>query len=479
MSVSEREIRNVAEVLLTGSHSNQSQLPSVPSHSRQLSPYHYYASYSLHDEDVYVGMSRNNKMSVVRRFFCLLVTFDLLLTGLMWLMCMMLVSGGDIVVSFTSQVVHYHIQTSLFDIVMAATSRFTILLLFYALFRSSHWCAIAITTAGTCAFLIAKVFVFDWAKASQPTFQVMLILVSFVLAWGEAWFLDFRVFSQEMKAKECLLSSTMYQESERNPVVRNFISNLPGSRDNPESIANFYSPLESPQDSDDECGAGHITSGAKHQHQDYSRRGRDILDSAWSLINCPDWQLEKATPEGDTVHSKSIPKGPKVFRLTAKVHLPAKLLLNQLFDHIEEMPSWNPTVIESERLEIIDNQTDITYQVSAAGGGGVVTSRDFVVLRHWEYKDNAYVSASASVVYPKKPQSKQYIRGENHPGCWVMKPIPGEENWCSFQWLLNTNLNGWLPQYVVDSAFTNVMLEFLVHLRTYAEKLHSDSLPVH
>lgn len=49
------------------------------------------ASY-LHNEDIYVGMSRNNRMSVVRRFFCLLVTFDLLLTGLMWLICMMVSS---------------------------------------------------------------------------------------------------------------------------------------------------------------------------------------------------------------------------------------------------------------------------------------------------------------------------------------------------------------------------------------------------
>lgn len=471
MSASERDIRNAAEVLLTGSYSSQPHSLSQPS------PYHLYASY-LHNEDIYVGMSRNNRMSVVRRFFCLLVTFDLLLTGLMWLMCMMLVSNGNIVDSFLSQVVHYHVETSLFDIVMAAISRFTVLLLFYALLRSEHWCAVAISTAGTCTFLIAKVFVFDWSKASQPTFQVLLILVSFVLAWGEAWFLDFRVLSQEMKAKECLLSSTMYQESERNPVVRNFLNNLPGSRDNPESVANFYSPLESPQDSDDEGGGGNQqgpgSTHPKNQMTDYRRRARDILDSAWALINSSDWQLEKETPRGGSVHSKSVSKGPKLFRLTAKVHLPPQLLLNQLFDHIGEMPNWNPTVIESHRLEVIDHQTDITYQVSAAGGGGVITSRDFVILRHWDMRGESYVSASASVLHPKKPPSKNYIRGENYPGCWVMKPIPDEYDWCDFQWLLNTNLKGWLPNYVVDSAFTNVMLEFLEHLDGYAERLRDD-----
>lgn len=71
-----------------------------------------------------------------------------------------------------------------------------------------------------------------------------------------------------------------------------------------------------------------------------------------------------------------------------------------------------------------------------------------------------------------------FFRGENYPGCWVMKPVPGEDNWCVFQWLLNTKLNGWLPQYVVDSAFTNVMFEFLGHLKSHAEKLRDDLTPV-
>ena len=87
--------------------------------------------------------------------------------------------------------------------------------------------------------------------------------------------------------------------------------------------------------------------------QYYRKHALEILNSAWTLLNSPDWQLEKETQEGDAVHSKTVSKGPKVFRLTAKIHLPASLLLSKLFDHIEEMPSWNPTVIESQRLEVI------------------------------------------------------------------------------------------------------------------------------
>ncbi|CAH2226969.1 jg23239, partial [Pararge aegeria aegeria] len=61
-----------------------------------------------------------------------------------------------------------------------------------------------LSTGGTCAFLIGKVFVYDWPNASQPVYQVFLILTSFTLAWGEAWFLDFRVLPQELQAKEIM-----------------------------------------------------------------------------------------------------------------------------------------------------------------------------------------------------------------------------------------------------------------------------------
>lgn len=41
-------------------------------------------------------------------------------------------------------------------------------------------------------------------------------------------------------------------------------------------------------------------------------------------------------------------------------------------------------MLESKILKKIDKYTDITYQVSAPGGGGLVASRDFVNLRCWK-----------------------------------------------------------------------------------------------
>lgn len=40
-------------------------------------------------EDLLAGQRLNGRMSNVRRFFCLFVTFDLLFISLMWLICVM------------------------------------------------------------------------------------------------------------------------------------------------------------------------------------------------------------------------------------------------------------------------------------------------------------------------------------------------------------------------------------------------------
>jgi hypothetical protein len=42
----------------------------------------------------------------------------------------------------------------------------------------------------------------QWTSANQPVFHVLLVLISFVLSWGEAWFFDFQVIPHELQAME-------------------------------------------------------------------------------------------------------------------------------------------------------------------------------------------------------------------------------------------------------------------------------------
>ncbi|XP_049782967.1 steroidogenic acute regulatory protein-like [Schistocerca cancellata] len=472
--MAEQEIRSAAEALLTGSLSslNQSRSHSTPNPHYSINT----QAEHLSSTDLVTGIRQDGRMSVVRRFFCLFVTFDLLFTVLMWLICIML-TGDEIFDALSKQIIHYNIHTSLFDIVMAAASRFVVLLLFYGLLYIRHWCVIAISTAGTCAFLIAKVFLYNWATASSPVFQVLLVLTSFVLAWGEAWFLDFRVLPQEAHALAYMQVSSALN-TERTPLLRNFLQGLQQPDECTESVGNFYSPLDSPEGSDTEeqgtrkvSARGNVPRNSVGQESEYKRKAHEIVEAAWNIVNLPDWKLEK-TVDDDTVHSRVLPKQNKVFRLTGVVDLPPKALLYLLFESVEQFPSWNPTVLQSHRVQVIDERTDVIYQVVADGAGGVFSSRDFVLLRNWNMKNGCYVVASASVTHPSIPKHNKYIRGENGPSCWVIQPA--ENNRCICRWLLNTNLNGWIPQYLLDTAFTTAMCDYMQCLRSHILKMKSE-----
>lgn len=39
------------------------------------------------------------------------------------------------------------------------------------------------------------------------------------------------------------------------------------------------------------------------------------------------------------------------------------------------MPKWNPTVLKVKTLLVVDDDTEISYNVAAEGAGGMVSSR--------------------------------------------------------------------------------------------------------
>ncbi|KAG8201095.1 hypothetical protein JTE90_028765 [Oedothorax gibbosus] len=180
------------------------------------------------------GVSVEGRMSMSRRFFTLLTVFDVLFTFLIWIICTVVSGEKAINIAFKNEVINYTIGTSMFDVVVLAVARLLLIALFYVFIRISHWWLIAVTTTGTTIFIIAKVFLYEWAHSHSTTASVVLLLCSFILSWGEAWFLDFRVFPSESKALEFL---ARYDE-ERAPVLAH--PNL--SRSQSDDGSAFYSP---------------------------------------------------------------------------------------------------------------------------------------------------------------------------------------------------------------------------------------------
>ena len=124
------------------------------------------------------------------------------------------------------------------------------------------------------------------------------------------------------------------------------------------------------------------------------------------------------------------------------------------------------------RHQHIDSHTDVSYQVAAEAAGGMVSTRDFVTVRHWKYfaDEKVFFASGASVTHPAMPPNQpKKVRGENGPGGWAMRPSPtGDPGQTTFQWLLDTDLRGWIPRNIIESALTGTCFDYMKHLRTYA-----------
>ncbi len=64
--------------------------------------------------------------------------------------------------------------------------------------------------------------------------------------------------------------------------------------------------------------------------------------------------------------------------------------------------------------------------------------------------DGCFVAGSGSVIYPLLPEEDDLVRGWCFPGCMVVRPIPGQPDTSTFQWLLELDYGGWVPACLVN-----------------------------
>ncbi|CAB1341687.1 unnamed protein product [Coregonus sp. 'balchen'] len=277
-------------------------------------------------------------ISDVRRTFCLFVTFDLLFISLLWIIELNI--NNSIWQSLELEVVKYNFQSSFFDIFLLALFRFLCLQLGYAALRLRHWWVIAITTLVTSSFLVAKVIL------SNNAFGYVLPITSFVVAWLETWFLDFKVLSVEAGDERAYLAA-VNAASERAPMIY------------PRAVSEgqFYSPPESLAGSEedwDEEGLGRRA--VSHQEKELVRQGKEAM----------------AVDAGDSVYTLEIPFHGKTFILKAFMQCPAELVYQEVILQPEKMVHWNKTVSGCQILQRVDDNTLVSGE---NGPGG------FVVLK--------------------------------------------------------------------------------------------------
>lgn len=64
-----------------------------------------------------------------------------------------------------------------------------------------------------------------------------------------------------------------------------------------------------------------------------------------------------------------------------------------------------------QALQQIDENTQITYNISAEAAGGLVSARDFINMRQWLKLENGrYISYGVGCTHADMPVQKKYVR---------------------------------------------------------------------
>ncbi|KAM7232160.1 hypothetical protein CapIbe_016921 [Capra ibex] len=411
-------------------------------------------------------LEKRRAISDVRRTFCLFVTFDLLFISLLWII--ELNTNTGIQKNLEQEVINYNFKTSFFDIFVLAFFRFSGLLLGYAVLRLRHWWVIAapsllclfvspspgqVTTLVSSAFLIVKVILSE--LLSKGAFGYLLPIVSFVLAWLETWFLDFKVLPQEAEEERWYLAAQAAVA--RGPLL--FSGAL--------SEGQFYSPPESFAGSDNESDEEIV--GKKSfsaQEREYILQGKEAMTVVDQILAQEEnWKFEKNNEYGDTVYTIEVPFHGKTFILKTFLPCPAELVYQEVILQPERMVLWNKTVTACQILQRVEDNTLISYDVSSGAAGGVVSPRDFVNVRRIERRRDRYLSSGIATTHCAKPPTHKYVRGENGPGGFIVLKSASNPRVCTFIWILNTDLKGRLPRYLIHQSLAATMFEFAFHLR--------------
>jgi hypothetical protein len=85
--------------------------------------------------------------------------------------------------------------------------------------------------------------------------------------------------------------------------------------------------------------------------------------------------------------------------------------------------------------------------------------------------NDLHVLAGSACVHEGMPPQEGYVRGENGPTAYIIKPI--DRNLCQITWLLNVNLKGWLPQYLIDQSLSGVQIDFITSLVDYLKDFNA------
>eukprot|EP01137_Pigoraptor_chileana_P025286 Opistho-2@94548 len=446
--------------------------------------------------------------------FALVCGFDTLFSFLLFVVIGHDYTGG-LSGYFKATVVHYSFRSSVFDVVIISLARSFLLSAFYWYLNHGKGKLVLITTLLSSVFLIIKVFYYSFSNGI-PSY--IMFVTAFIMPWVESWLWAVKIWWDERRAIEAADNAThpLKRYDETTPLIAGPGYSQPTQRWSSrrmEGVSVHSTPIGTPFGTPPETSqsffgddvvtdadangyvAGpsqgplhnqHMHSHAVQQQQGrpqhiqraltprdlkYIAEVREALDLLRTLGSSFDgWKLEKEA-DGVLVHSRPSP-GVKLFRSTAIVEMSPRAVFEMVYYNIESQPNWNKAMTEYRTIETINDITDITYAMAAEAAGGMVSPRDFVNIRQWRLcEDGTYLCGGTGTTHERCPERQGITRGLNGPGGFVLLPVKERPGCTQFVWVVNSDIKGWLPKYVVDQAMTGVIIAFNGMLQSHVQSL--------
>ncbi|VDK76057.1 unnamed protein product, partial [Onchocerca ochengi] len=284
-------------------------------------------------------LSGESRISKDRRRFTVVTVFDVCLTALLWVISTVS-KGSDWPVVFFREIDISQpdfMKFSLFDVVITAVIRMSILILFYSILLIGHWLPVAITTIATTIFLVVKaLFFFSPVQGNLPQYTVLVS--SFVVAWFQLWLVPFHILPRER----------------RYMVMPNYSTPSEVSGRNMQTDEEFRSAMEYSSDSEDDNLATILITGKVYSKARYIEEVEGAKLKAKELLTqINSWKLlHRSNPE------IRVSKEKKVYFVQDTVACSPKSLFKIIW---KDNKLWNKQITDFKVVLHIDATTELVY----------------------------------------------------------------------------------------------------------------------
>lgn len=214
---------------------------------------------------------------------------------------------------------------------------------------------------------------------------------------------------------------------------------------------------------------------------EYKTIGEEAFEDLKEMVlNTGSWKYYKTKKNMEVSYRKSKNFNGNVFKFKMIIPVPFQTVWDVMKPATStEAKSWDKSIDSYTVLNILSEELQIARILSHPAVFGTVSAREFVNLFYTKATNDIilnedhgtlYWIAAKSVVHPKAPITKNFVRGTNYPTGYVMYQLKSDPEKTAIEGYLDTDIGGMLPQRMVEAALPVQQMKYLEGVEVEATK---------